>query len=714
MAVTTVKSKQQLTVTADVAFGNFKITGLADPVNPQDGATKAYVDAARTGLDVKASVRAASTGNISITYTATSGTSTRGQITAAPNTLDGVTLAANDRILLKDQTSTGAQNGIYVVTTVGTGANGVWDRATDFDADAEVTAGAFTFVEEGTINADTGWVLTTNNPITIGGASGTVLTWVLFSSAGSLIAGNGLTKTGNSIDVVGTAGRISVAADSIDIDVNYVGQSTITTLGTVGTGTWNASTIATTKGGTGLTSYVLGDILYASAANTLAALAGNTLASKRFLAQTGNGTISAAPVWSAIVASDIGSGAALTKTDDTNVTLTLGGSPTTALLAATSLTLGWTGTLSAARGGTGLNTSTAANGQLLIGNGTGFALATLTQGTGITITNGAGTISIANGGVTSITGTTNQVTASASTGAVTLSLPQNIHTGATPTFAGLTLTAGTVTVSTPYISNTQTWNAGAVTFTGELINITDTASAAASKFLEYQVAGVAKFAVRKDGAIVTGSWAASTIAATVGGTGQTSYAVGDLLYADTTTSLAKLADVATGKALVSGGVGVAPNWGLIGLTSHVTGILPVANGGIGVNASTASNGQLPIGNGTGFTLATLTQGTGITITNGAGTITIAASSSGLGLSNFVVREVPSGAIDGSNAAFTLTNTPATVSNGAGSATSEQVYVNGVLQNVGASNDYTISGAVITFTTNAKPQTGDVVLVSYLK
>jgi hypothetical protein len=76
------------------------------------------------------------------------------------------------------------------------------------------------------------------------------------------------------------------------------------------------------------------------------------------------------------------------------------------------------------------------------------------------------------------------------------------------------------------------------------------------------------------------------VPATAGGTGQTSYAVGDLLYADTTTTLAKLADVATGNALISGGIGVAPSWGKIGLTTHVSGILPVANGG--TNASTAS------------------------------------------------------------------------------------------------------------------------------
>lgn len=122
--------------------------------------------------------------------------------------------------------------------------------------------------------------------------------------------------------------------------------------------------------------------------------------------------------------------------------------------------------------------------------------------------------------------------------------------------------------------------------------------------------------------------AAGVNAAVNGGTGQSSYAVGDLLYANTTTTLAKLADVATGNALISGGVGVAPSYGKIGLTTHVSGTLPVANGGTG--DTTYTNGQLLIGNTTGNTLtkSTLTAGSGVTITNGTGSITISASGSG--------------------------------------------------------------------------------------
>ena len=201
--------------TADVSFGSFKITNLADPVNDTDSANKRYVDAARSGLDVKQSVHAASTANVTVTYNATGGTSTRGQITAAPNTLDGVTLVVADRLLLKNQ-STGAQNGIWVISTLGTGANGVWDRATDFDADAEVTPGAFTFVEEGTVNSDSGWVLATNAPIIIGGASGTALTFNQFSGAGGGVstfsAGTtGFTPSTASTGAITLAGTLAAA-----------------------------------------------------------------------------------------------------------------------------------------------------------------------------------------------------------------------------------------------------------------------------------------------------------------------------------------------------------------------------------------------------------------------------------------------------------------------------------------------------------------------
>lgn len=202
------------------------------PTHDDHAATKSYVDAARSGLDVKASVRAATTGPVNLANQLEAG-----------DTLDtNVTLVAGDRVLVKDQ-STASENGIYVVQ-----ASGAAVRATDFDSNAEVTPGAFTFVEEGTLNADSGWVLTTNGTINVGV---TGLTWALFSVAGSIFAGDGLTKTGNTLNVVGTTDRISVSADAVDIASTYVGQSSITTLGTITTGVWNGTDVAVTDGGTG-------------------------------------------------------------------------------------------------------------------------------------------------------------------------------------------------------------------------------------------------------------------------------------------------------------------------------------------------------------------------------------------------------------------------------------------------------------------------------
>lgn len=198
------------------------------------------VQAATTSIDYKESSRVASTANISVTYSATGGASGRGQITAAPDTVDGISLAVGNRILLKDQ-STGAQNGIWAVTTVGTGSNGVWDRATDFDEDAEVTNGAYTFISEGTVNEASGWRLSNPDPIVIGGnSSPTALVFDQVSGAGQITAGDGLTKTGNILDVNPGTG-IAISTDQVVIDTAWSGQSAITIVGDLDSGSIGAN-----------------------------------------------------------------------------------------------------------------------------------------------------------------------------------------------------------------------------------------------------------------------------------------------------------------------------------------------------------------------------------------------------------------------------------------------------------------------------------------
>ena len=248
--VRTSRLDQMAAPTASVSLNSQKITGLADPVDAQDAATKAYVDAARSGLDVKASVRAATTENIDLT---------------GEQTIDGVSVVAGNRVLVKNQ-STASENGIYVASASG------WSRSSDADSNAEVTAGMFTFVEEGTTNADSGWVLTTNNPITVGSTS---LAFAQFSGAGQIVAGDGLTKTGSTLNV-GAGTGITVNADSVQISATYTGQSSITTLGTISTGTWNGSTITVAYGGTGATTFTSNGVLLGNGTDAVSATAAGT------------------------------------------------------------------------------------------------------------------------------------------------------------------------------------------------------------------------------------------------------------------------------------------------------------------------------------------------------------------------------------------------------------------------------------------------------
>ncbi|HXB12868.1 MAG TPA: hypothetical protein VNZ45_12850 [Bacteroidia bacterium] len=174
-----IKSDGSVAMAGTLNLNTHAITNVVNPTNPQDVATKNYVDATAQGLDVKASCRAVATSNITLTGT---------------QTIDGVALSVNDRVLLIGQ-STAAQNGIYTVQS------GSWTRPSDANTGTNLVSGSFVFIGEGTANSGSGWVLTTPNPITIGTTS---LTFTQFSGAGEIIASTGLLKNGNTLTIDST------------------------------------------------------------------------------------------------------------------------------------------------------------------------------------------------------------------------------------------------------------------------------------------------------------------------------------------------------------------------------------------------------------------------------------------------------------------------------------------------------------------------------
>ena len=241
------KSGGRLQYDASSSFFKFTTDGstlsqirvATTPSNANDAASKSYVDATINGLDVKNSVHLASTANGTLASAFANG-----------QTMDGVALATNDRILLKDQTDA-SENGVYTVN-----ASGAPTRATDFDASSEVTAGAFFFVEEGSTNADSGFIITTDGAITVGT---TDIAFTQFSGSGQITAGTGLTKSGNTINAVGGDG---ITANANDLAVDIAANSALHISGGALDVTVDLSdatndvtgTLAKTNGGTGQTS----------------------------------------------------------------------------------------------------------------------------------------------------------------------------------------------------------------------------------------------------------------------------------------------------------------------------------------------------------------------------------------------------------------------------------------------------------------------------
>ena len=235
-AVTVGTTAISLGATSLTLGGLTSVAVTQDPVSALQLATKQYVDAVAQGLDPKASCVAATTANITLSGT---------------QTIDGVALIAGDRCLVKNQTLS-QNNGIYLV------AAGAWTRATDMDSWLEVP-GAFTFIEQGTTQADTGWVCTSNAGGTIGT---TAITWVQFAGVGSYTAGTGLTLTGTQFSITNTAvtaGAYGSATQVGTFTVNAQGQLTLAGNTTVtpavgsitGLGTGVATALAVNTGSAG-------------------------------------------------------------------------------------------------------------------------------------------------------------------------------------------------------------------------------------------------------------------------------------------------------------------------------------------------------------------------------------------------------------------------------------------------------------------------------
>ena len=436
--------------TSSFSMNSQKITNVATPTSDNDAANKAYVDAAITNVNIHESVVAATTGNVNLNNAVDNN-----------KVLDGVTIKTGDRILVKNQNTT-SQNGIYIVAS-----NGAPTRATDYDAAGEVSAGDFIFVENGTVNANTGWVQT-YHVVTVGTDP---ISFTQFSGAGTYTAGNGLTLTGTTFSInTGTTVDLSTA--------QTLTNKTLTSPTITGTGA-----IAGTFTGN-LTGNVTGNIT------------GNAGTVTNGIYTTDTGTVTSTMIADGtIVNADINATAAIaaTKISGTAVTQADTGTVTNTMLA---------GSISNAK---------LTNSSITV-NGTSFSLGdsktikasttnALTIGTGLSGTSfdGGSAVTIA------IDSTVATLTGSQTLTNKTITLPTIGGTGAN--FSGstsgtinliATATAGTNTITLPATTGTvvTTGDTGSVTSTmiadGTIVNadINSSAAIAVSKLAASTISGV--------------------------------------------------------------------------------------------------------------------------------------------------------------------------------------------------------------------------------
>jgi Chaperone of endosialidase len=509
-SLTSVGTLGSLSVSGDVSISG-NVTGAA-PTATTHLATKSYVDNLVQGLSWKNAVRVATTGNITLSGT---------QI------VDSVTLAAGDRILVKDQ-STGSSNGLYVV------ASGAWARAVDFDGAPDIgeVNGAAVYVTDGTTNGDTTWTQTAT--ITSVGSQAMVFAQL----SGSAGAASASTLTGTTL-----------AANVVN--------SSLTTVGTITSGVWSGTAIDETKGGTGFTSYTIGDTLYASSTTALAKLAAG--ASGTALLSSGPGS---APFWGSPVAQASTLTGTTLASNVVNSSLTAVGTLGTGIWNANTITAPYGGTGHAAY----------AVGDVLYAN-TSTSLARLAAGaaTLVLTSNGAGTAptwQAAAAAAGSLTGTTlasNVIYSSiqrlgtidtgtwegtavagnyGGTGQSVYAIGDLLYANSTLTLAKLAAgTAGNVLVTN---------GAGLAPSWGGVPASTLTGTTLASNIVSSSLTTF--------GTITSGVWSGTAIAANKGGTGQTGFAVGDILYAGTLSTLSRLPAGTNNYVLTSNGANTAPSW----------------------------------------------------------------------------------------------------------------------------------------------------------
>jgi hypothetical protein len=258
-----------------IDFNANRLTEVADPTQAQDAATKAYVDAVKSGLNVKDSVKVASAAALAASTYANGTSGVGATLTANANgalSIDGVSSGlANARVLIKDQADA-SQNGVYTVTNAGAGgAAFVLTRATDADTGAELTGGTFVFAEEGTANADNGFVFTHNGTPTMGT---TDLTVSQFSGAGQITAGSALTKTGNTLNVGVDDSSIEVNSDALRVKASGITNTMLA--GSIDLTAKVTGILPVANGGTGASSLTANRMLMSNGTGAITVLAAGT------------------------------------------------------------------------------------------------------------------------------------------------------------------------------------------------------------------------------------------------------------------------------------------------------------------------------------------------------------------------------------------------------------------------------------------------------